>query len=50
MKRSGVTPRAADGFGYLPGFVCAFFGQITFGVGRTFGVFAVDRDAVADDV
>jgi hypothetical protein len=46
----GCDAERGDGFGHLFGFVYALFRQVTFGVGRAFGVFAVDRDAVADDV
>ena len=46
----GGDAEGNDSFGGLFGFVDTFFGQVALGVGRTFGVFAVDGDAVADDV
>ncbi len=43
-------PRAAMALATCLRFVHAFFRQVTLRVGWTFGVFTVDRDAVADDV
>src|SRR5580765_2175016 len=39
-----------DAFGDLAGFFDAFLGEEAIGVGGTVGVFAIDGDAVADDV
>jgi len=39
-----------DTFGYLAGFLDALLSEETIGVGGTVGIFAVDGDAVADDV
>jgi hypothetical protein len=39
-----------DAFGDLAGFFDAFLGEEAIGVGGTFGIFAIDGDAVADYV
>ena len=49
-KEVGRGTDFGDAFGDLAGFLDALLGEETIGVGGTVGVFAVDGDAVADDV
>jgi len=49
-EKVGSGADFGDAFGYLAGFFDSFLGEKTIGVGGTAGVFAIDGDAVADDV
>jgi hypothetical protein len=46
----GSGPEFSNAFGDLAGFFDALLGEEAIGVGGTFGIFAIDGDAVADDV
>lgn len=49
-EQIGLDLESGDALGDLFGFVDAFFGEIALGIGGRFRIFAVDGDAVADDV